>query len=100
VTGFTAADVTLSNGDLPFNITNGIIVSTRNAISLTNAVTETNKLKLTITKSTGVISGSFDNPAGKNQTIKVNGVIFQDQTNVSGYFLESNQSGAFSITPR
>jgi hypothetical protein len=71
-------------------------------LTLTNSSDETNKLKLTITKSTGVISGSFANPVDPKKTIKVNGVILQlqGQTNAQGYFLGTNQtSGAFTLGP-
>jgi hypothetical protein len=50
---------------------------------------------LTINK--GLIIGSFANPAEPKQTIKVNGVILQNQTNAQGYFLGTNQSGAFLL---
>jgi hypothetical protein len=56
---------------------------------------------LTITKSTGVISGSFVNPSDSKQTIKINGVILllPGQTNAQGYFLGTNRSGDFTLDP-
>ncbi|MGO8696665.1 MAG: beta strand repeat-containing protein [Limisphaerales bacterium] len=90
-------NVILEGGDLPFAITNGVTLAPSDKISLTNAVDETNKLKLTVTKSTGVISGSFANPSNPKQTIKVNGVILQGQTNAQGYFLGTNQSGTSQL---
>lgn len=69
-------------------------------ITLTNSATETNKLKLTVTKSTGVISGTMANPANPKQTIAIHGVILQDQTNAQGYFPGTNQSGQFLLTPQ
>jgi hypothetical protein len=50
-------------------------------------------------KTTGVISGRFANPDNPKQTIKVNGVILQGQTNAQGYFLGTNQSGTFTLGP-
>jgi hypothetical protein len=93
-TGWTAI---LEGGNLPFAITNGVTISASDQISLTNSVDETNKLILTINKTTGAISGSFANPGQPKQTIKVNGVILQGQTSAQGYFLGTNQSGAFLI---
>jgi uncharacterized repeat protein (TIGR03803 family) len=90
-------NVTLEGGDLPFSITNGVTLAPSDKISLTNAVDETNKLKLTVTKSTGLITGTFAKPSNPKQTIKVNGVILQGQTNAQGYFLGTNQSGAFRV---
>jgi hypothetical protein len=90
---------TLEGGNLLIAITNGVTFSAKDKIALTNSVDETNKLRLTVGKSTGVISGSFANPSKPKQTIKVNGVILQGQTNAQGYFLGTNQSGVFTLTP-
>jgi len=88
----------LLGSDLLIAITNGVDFSAGDKITLTNRLNETNKLTLTMTKSTGVISGSFANPAKPTQTIRVNGVILQAQTNAQGYFLGTNQSGIFILT--
>jgi hypothetical protein len=44
-----------------------------------------------------LITGSFANPTNKNQTITINGILLQDQTNAQGYFLGTNASGAFLL---
>jgi hypothetical protein len=92
-------NVILEGGNLPFDITNGVTIAASDKVTLTNSVDETNKLVLTITKTTGLVSGSFVNPSNSKQTIKVNGVILQKpgQTNVQGYFLGTNQSGTFTL---
>lgn len=59
----------------------------------------TNKLTLKTNQATGLITGSFVNPANSKQTIKVNGVVLQGQTNAAGYFLGTDQSGVFTLTP-
>jgi hypothetical protein len=82
-------------GGLPFIISNGITTSASDKVTQTNKMDETNKTL--ITKSTGLISGSFANPSNLKQTIKVGGVILQGQTNAQGYFLNSNQSGLFLL---
>jgi hypothetical protein len=94
---FTA---TLAGGDLPFVITNDVVISDDDKITPANS-SDTNKLMLTITKSTGVISGSFVNPSDSKQTIKINGVILllPGQTNAQGYFLGTNRSGDFTLDP-
>jgi hypothetical protein len=89
--------VILEGGDVPA-ITNRFILTPKNTITLTNAA-DTNKLTLTINKSTGVISGSFANPSSPKQTIKINGVLLQNQTNAQGYFPGTNQSGTFMLMP-
>jgi hypothetical protein len=94
-----ALNATLIGGNLPFGITNQVAISSSDVIALQNPLDETNKLELTVTKSTGLISGSFANPANPKQTIKVNGVILQGQTNAQGYFLGVSQSGTFRLAP-
>jgi uncharacterized repeat protein (TIGR03803 family) len=97
----TDLTATLEGGGLPSWITNGVTISASDKIALTNKLDETNKLTLKITKSTGVISGSFANPSGATKPIKVSGVILQQagQANAQGYFLGTNQSGAFNLGP-
>jgi len=98
----TNAQVTLEGGNLPFSITNQIKWASNNSITVpTNKAGNTNGLKLTITSSSsGLITGSIVNPTNKNQTISITGVLLQDQTNAAGYFLGTNQSGAFLLTPQ
>ena len=93
----SSGQVTLDGGNLPFAITNQINLASNNVITLTAAAENANKLALKINKTTGAISGSFANPSSPKQTIKVNGVLLQNQTNAAGYFLGTNQSGAFLL---
>jgi hypothetical protein len=81
--GLTA---TLQGGDLPFPIV------------VPDLTGNTNNLTLHTNKLTGLISGTFRNPSNAKQAIKVNGVILQGQTNAEGYFLGTNQSGAFLLS--
>ena len=89
-------EVTLEGGNLPFTLTNQITLASNNLITLTNAA-DTNKLKLTINKTNGVISGTFANPSNPKQTITVNGVLLQNQTNAAGFFPGTNQTGSFLL---
>ena len=99
--GFTNQQATLTGGlytsaPLPSGLT--VTLQETNppfTISLTNLTGNTNKLTLKTNKTTGVISGAFAYPGNPKATIKVNGVILQGQTNAEGYFLGTNQSGAF-----
>jgi hypothetical protein len=88
----------LRGGGLPFAITNIVSVSASGAITPTNSVVETNKLKLQFSGKTGVITGSFANPAEPSQKIKVSGVVLPGATNAQGYFLGTDQGGAFLLT--
>ncbi|HEY3915901.1 MAG TPA: choice-of-anchor tandem repeat GloVer-containing protein [Verrucomicrobiae bacterium] len=89
----TNAQVTLDAGTT-FDTTIPLTLTQKNSLLLTN----TTKLTLTIIKSTGLITGTFANPSKPSQTLKVAGVLLQNQTNAAGYFLETNQSGSFSLT--
>jgi hypothetical protein len=96
--GFTNGEVVL---DLLSSsaFSNGVTIAANNKIE-TNSTGEISKLKLTVNKTNGVISGSFANPSNPKQTIKVNGAILQGQTNAQGYFIHSNQSGVFLLAPQ
>ena len=95
----TNAQVILEGGNLPFSIINQITWASNNTITVLHNAQNTNGLTLRITTS-GLISGSFLNPANAKQTITVNGVLLQNQTNAAGYFLSTNQSGAFILQPQ
>ncbi|MGP8197902.1 MAG: hypothetical protein ACLQU4_00185 [Limisphaerales bacterium] len=102
--GFTNQQATLTGGlytpseTLPA----GLAVSLQDSnftLMIPNLAENTNKLTLKTNKTTGVISGSFANPDDPKQIIKFNGVILQGQTNAQGYFLGTDQSGAFTLAP-
>jgi hypothetical protein len=87
----------MAEGNLPFTITNQITLASNNTITVPHTAANTNGLTLKITPNTGLITGSFQNPANPKQTITLNGVLLQNQTNAQGYFLGTNQSGAFTL---
>jgi hypothetical protein len=98
--GITNGQVVLDQrGASPFTILNHVLISPSGAITVTNATEKTNKLTLKINTANGVISGSVANPLNPKQTIPVNGVLMQSQTNAQGYFPGTNQSGVFLLTP-
>jgi hypothetical protein len=68
-------------------------------ITVTNLSDNTDKLTLKTNRTTGLITGSFANPAKPKQTINVSGVILQNKTNALGYFLGTNRSGIFTLDP-
>jgi hypothetical protein len=97
ILSLTEGQVTLEGGDLPFTITNQIEWASNNTITVPHTAENTKGLKLTITSKTGLITGSFHYPANAKQTITINGVLLQNQTNAQGYFMGTNQSGAFLL---
>jgi hypothetical protein len=100
--GFTNQEVTLSGGLYLSSQTlpSGLAVTLEDSnftLMIPNLPENTNKLTLKTNKTTGLISGSFANPADSKQMIKVSGVILQGQTKAQGYFLGTNQSGSFLL---
>ena len=55
-----------------------------------------NGLNLKCTLASGLLKGSFIHPATGKKT-PINGVILQKQNNARGFFLGTNESGAFSL---
>ena len=92
----TNAQVILKGGNLPFAITNQIVLESNNSVKTAE---NTNGLTLQITTN-GLVSGSILNPTNTRLSISFNGVLLQNQTNAAGYFLATNQSGAFILMPR
>jgi len=90
VAGFSNSVVILEGGNLIGPLTNDVFLSTLNKITVTS--TNTGKLALTVTTSSGLLGGSFINPQTlKKSTIK--GVVLQKQDVGGGFFLGTNQSG-------
>ncbi len=116
--GFTNEALAIGSGYTPAGYSNVVLSLTNASIAFTNGdfVADfsesfdidpkgktynlgTNKLKLTINKSSGLFSGTV-NPPGTNRAMKFQGVIFPKQTNGAGFFLGTNGSGRVTIEAR
>jgi hypothetical protein len=88
--------LTLSGGGLGTNnLTNALTLYDTGKFETNNG--DISKLTLSVTPGTGVISGSFLDPlTGLKATIK--GVVLQEQTNASGFFVSTNATGSFLLT--
>ena len=86
---------TLTGGNLSSGITEDVTLSASGKIN-----ESTNKLVLSLQRATGVVSGSFANPASPKEFINIHGILLQSQTNAQGYFLGTNASGIFTLEPR
>jgi hypothetical protein len=99
VLNLTDATLTLSNG----NLAGGDLVFTNinlHDLPLTNPAGgtkygPTNYLFLSITNN-GIVTVTFQATGSKTKTT-ANGVVLQNQANAAGYFLGTNQSGAFIL---
>jgi hypothetical protein len=94
VLAFSNSVVILEGGNLAGPATNDVFLSSLNKVSVTS--TNTSKLALTITSSSGLFSGSHVNP----QTLKksaIKGAVLQKQNLGGGSFLGANESGRVSF---
>ncbi len=96
VINLTNATIAFTNGSLAADFTNHFDIDPNGKAFPFG----TNKLKLSVNKSSGLFSGSVV-PDGTNRAMKFQGAIFQKQTNGAGFFLDAtNRSGRVSIEPR
>jgi hypothetical protein len=96
----TNGAVRLEGGGLPETITNVIGLTSEDRITFTNSGEDTNRMRLSINSANGAISGSFSSLGNPSKTITISGVLIQNQTNAHGFFLGTNQSGTFILTPQ
>jgi hypothetical protein len=83
--------IRLEGGNLAAPLTQDVFLNEFNKVTLLS--TGTNHLAISLSTSSGLISGSFINP----QTLKkslIKGALLQKQNFGSGYFLGTNQSGS------
>lgn len=90
----TNGTVVLSDGNLNVGITNSVLLTNNNVLKITG----TNGLTLTISSSSGLVSGRFIHPVSKALT-PIKAVLRQDQTNLHGFFLGPNLSGQILLQP-
>ena len=87
----------------PINVTNAVLTLNGDDISITNGVTlrSTNAVAgltqiLTIDPKSGLFKGTVTDPAKKTK-IPVKGALLQQQTNGSGFFLQTNFNGQVNL---
>jgi hypothetical protein len=95
VTTFSNGVVVLSGGNLAADASGIISVNSQNKVTASSP--NSNKLRVTVTPSSGLFSGSVLNSAGK--PVNFSGVLLQKQGFGAGYFLGTNQSGTVFFGP-
>ena len=90
----TNGTLTLSDGNLLDPIVNEVTLTNKNLF----LVDGTNGLKLTVSTGNGLVNGSFIHPQSKRLTT-IKAVVLQDQTNLQGFFLGTNDSGRILLDP-
>ena len=91
VPDLTNGYVLLENGGLAQSI------SDQFTLGPNNVVAGSNKLRLTITTSTGLFQGTLTNAEGK--TISITGAVLQKQNDGFGQFLNGDQTGNVYLAP-
>jgi len=90
----TNAVVAFTNGNLLANFTNLVAIDAKGKVTNLGS----NKLSLSVSKSSGLFSGSVT-PPGTNKAVAYKGVVLQKTTNGAGFFLGTDASGRVSIEP-
>jgi hypothetical protein len=85
----------LADGDLDSDLD---IPATLLKNKVTASSDDIQNLKLSISKSSGLVNGSFVHPVTGAKT-KTQGVVFQKQNLSGGYFLGTEESGSMLLTP-
>ena len=93
---FSNSVVRLEGGNLAAPSTHDVFLSEFNKVTLLSA--GTNKLAITLSTSSGLISGSFINPQTLKKSV-IKGALLQRQNFGNGYFLGTNQSGSVFFGP-
>ncbi len=90
--------LTLSGGGLGANLSRPLaLYDTGKFVFVTNSGDISN-LTLSVMPGTGVISGSFIDPE-THLKAAIKGVVLQRQSNAAGFFLGTNATGSFQLTP-
>lgn len=90
---WTNGVIELQDGNLSQGLTNQINL---NAHGKLTDVTATNKLKLSLTTSSGLWSGSIVNPT-THKAVKLTGVVLRNRDLGYGFFTGTNQSGSIYL---
>ena len=86
----------LTGGDLQATVRQSATLLPTNLVAIVDP--QLPRLALSITASTGRITGSFTHPVTKAVS-RINGIILQDRNAGTGFFLGGSASGAASFVP-
>lgn len=94
VLSWSNALVAFLGGNLSADFTNAIGIDAKNKVTNLG----TNKLSLSLNKSSGTFKGSVTSPTG-GKALSFSGAVLQNQTNGSGFLLGTNRSSRVVISP-
>jgi hypothetical protein len=92
----TNLTVTLSGGGLPSALSNSVTL--RDNGKLVPEGAGTSNLGLSVNLASGEITGAFVDPATRRLSV-IKGVVLEQQTNAGGFFVATNATGKFELTP-
>ncbi len=92
ILGLSNALVSFLGGNLSADFTNAIAIDGKNKVTNLGS----NKLSLSLNKSSGTFSGSVTPPAG-GKALSFSGAILQKQTNGAGFLLGTNRSSRVEL---
>ena len=87
----------LTNGDLPQNITNQIVLNPAAPIT-SQSTNDQTAWKLEFKPSTGMFKGSVLNPE-TGASLSINGVVLQNQDFGAGLFIGTTETGSVTLSP-
>ncbi len=97
VLDLTNLEATLAGGGLPNVLSNGVILYNNGKLRPDGP--GISNLVLSASPAAGTVSGSFVDPVTRRATA-VKGVVLQQQNSAGGFFITSNASGTFVLTPQ
>ncbi len=89
---FTRSNMIFEGGNLAEPFAAEIFLQSQNRLTLS----ETNSASLRLNLQTGLLNGSFRHPVSGSKAL-VYGVLLQNQTNVAGLFLGTNETGRITL---
>jgi hypothetical protein len=93
----TNLTVTLSGGGLPNVLSNNVVLYASGKLAANGP--GISNLTLSVSPATGTVSGKFVDPVTRRAT-DIKGVVLQQQTNGGGFFIATNATGRFVLSPR
>jgi hypothetical protein len=94
--GQPSLEVILDGADLSGAISNSVTPSPNGKITV--GAGTISGLKMSVSPSSGIVTGSFTDPATQKSTA-IKGIVFQQETNAAGFFISGTNGGFFYLTP-
>lgn len=92
------AEIHLSGGELAATaLTKDLFIASNNKVTVTSPGAD--RLALSFSKGTGMLSGSFIHPT-TSRKVTITGAVLQKQAQATGYFIQGTRSGMIQLEPK